>query len=1014
MQAMLACRYRLLANAQTLVRNFASGGGSKRASSAKHANSKGPAKGNSKRENLQGLSLLSGLAKSKPAQQTRRATSPSAAAALSVPSQPSQDDSFQKLKEEFAKIRAAKGRGRGAVKRGPSGWGLKGAGRGGGAGAANAGGWLDGAVPGLKSNYERRESPAQRAAASAARMRSAVKAARHVANKDQAAAAAAANAKIQGDVVADVEDSAPAASSGRGSAGGGGKGGLGRHQKQHVRAHKGNVKPTLKSVRRRLGPKASKAELQRVLKREKDRWLRRQGLKFREVTVGEAETPTSLARGMGVKVQWVLSKLRALGESAHRDTVLDADIAEIVVQDLGMGVKRQDFEDRVPTEAPQEDEADALPARAPVVTVMGHVDHGKTSLLDVLRGGTRVAAGEAGGITQGISAFVVRMASPVVPLQAIEARAAPSTGKKKKKAKAATAGAGGAAAAYAGDIDSMTFIDTPGHALFSSMRAQGSSSTDLAVIVVAAEDGVQPQTIESIQLCQSAGVPIVVALTKTDLHPNPDAAAERVGHQLLESGVQIESMGGDVPLVPISSMTGSGIAELKEALALQAELLELKADAAALGEARVLESHQLKGLGVAADSIVTWGTLKVGDAVVVGEQYGRVKSLLDTGGARVKSMQPGFAVRVVGLTTPPSAGEHILACASDARAKEVAEWRARKAAVRKSVEDSARAKAQAEADAERLSGLRNRVKRTESLRKRDGQRRYLTSKGEDIPLHLQEQAWEVALRAELDAEASGGTGPGGVTPVAAELDRGKQVTVGGDAAGGPKVLPVLMRVDCSGSLDALHTALALIPDDEVRLKVVDTKVNEVSEGDVALAKDLGASILAFGVRVSGAVTRAAERAKVPIVQDRIIYGFVDKLADVLSSYLPAEKEARVTGRAVVQTVFPLNTTGGKKGPSVIAGSRVVEGSITRGGNVRVLRGDDVVYEGPALPSLQHFQDRVDKVAKGEECGIGISNTWNDVEEGDIIEVVTWMTSRRRLTIDLHNTGAIADSSSDSE
>jgi translation initiation factor IF-2 len=222
-----------------------------------------------------------------------------------------------------------------------------------------------------------------------------------------------------------------------------------------------------------------------------------------------------------------------------------------------------------------------------------------------------------------------------------------------------------------------------------------------------------------------------------------------------------------------------------------------------------------------------------------------------------------------------------------------------------------------------------------------------------------------------------------------------------------------MRVDCSGSLDALHTALALIPDDEVRLKVVDTKVNDVSEGDIALARDLGASVLAFGVKVSTAVQRAAERAKVPIVQDRIIYSFVDKLADVLSAYLPAEKEARVTGRAVVQTVFPLNTSGaGKKGPSVIAGSRVVEGSITRGGQVSVLRGGEVVYEGPSLPSLQHYQERVDKVAKGEECGIGISNSWNDVEEGDVIEVVTYMTSRRRLTVDLQSTGAMAESDSE--
>ena len=905
-------------------------------------------------------------------------------------STPDLGDSFSKLREEFAKIRAAKdaakgkaGRGRGKRSSGsPATWGLRRDGE-----TTDGGGWLTGGAGRGKPRHRGQN----RGADAAARMRQAVHRAQRVARAGAEASAAAAQASVAGSIAVDLDEE-----------GGSSKRHAPRRGKGSVRRGvRSGARPTLKDVRRRLGPKASRKELQRTLLRETDQWLKKQGLKFRTVRVGEGETPTSLARSMSVKVSWVLAKLKAMGEACGKDTVLDTDIAEIVVQEMGLGVERTDFADPRPTPPPSTEEAEAAGwgLRPPVVTVMGHVDHGKTSLLDCLRGGTTVAEGEAGGITQGISAFTVSLHTASVPLAGREQRTAPTSGKKtKKKKKAATATLRKADSTYSGAVDTVTFIDTPGHALFGAMRAQGSSATDVAVIVVAAEDGVQPQTLESVELCLEAGVPMVVAVTKVDLHPNTTAAVDRIAAQLLEAGVQVEEQGGDTPVVALSSMTGEGVEELKEVLALQAEVMELRAPDAAPGEALVLEASTVRGLGAVADCVVKWGTLKVGDAVVVGHQHARIKALVDTAGKRVKSSGPGSAVRVVGLPEPPGAGHHILAQPTPARAKEVAEWRSKKAEVKRAMEDAAAAAEAAAAASERTEALRAKLKRIEQLSKRDASRRYLTNKGEDIPLHLREQPWEVELRAEVESG-------GGAAAIEAELGKGRQLEVSSGARG-VKQVPALVRVDCAGSLDAVHTVLALMPDDEVAVKVVDGRAHEVTEGDVALAADLEAAVLAFGVRVPAAVERAADKAGVAIITDRVIYGFVDKLAEHLSQFLPADVQERVMGRARVEAVIKLHSTGARKAPSVIAGGTVLEGAISRSGKVRVLRGEEVVYSGPPMASLQSFQNKVERVTKGDECGMGISTTWHDVQEGDIIEVLQHTTSSRRLTVDLEAAGAL--------
>lgn len=545
---------------------------------------------------------------------------------------------------------------------------------------------------------------------------------------------------------------------------------------------------------------------------------RRAALYGRTVSIVDDMTPKMLAKAMGVKLGRVMAALSELGEeSLGVDGLLDGDVAEMIVTDCGQSARREDAKrrDRVRTLPPPSAEAAAkgYPHRAPVVTVMGHVDHGKTTLLDALRG-TNVAEREAGGITQGVAAFSVPMRAAAAGTG--DRRAPGGKGSKSESAKAvatAKASVGGgasganAAPAAASHVDVMTFLDTPGHALFSSMRRRGTAVTDVVVLVVDGRDGVMPQTKECVEIILASGCPSVVAVTKCDAVSDAPKAVESIAKQLLALGLAVEGFGGDSPILPISAKSGLGLAELKDAIALTAELLDLRAPCGpgTLGEASIVDARTVKGSGVVVDVIVRWGSLRVGDIVVAGEEFGKVKALQTdavgaasvnrrllegsnssskakgsgssnsnskkakgkdastSGGdgeaeggslglASVAEALPGTPVRVLGLKGVPPAGEDLLAVEDEERAKAVIEGRARR---RQAVEAQKTAAADAvRRAAERKAYTERRQAKLafEAAQQRERKRNSLLRAGMPLPPELRVQPWETAI---LSAAAAG-------------------------------------------------------------------------------------------------------------------------------------------------------------------------------------------------------------------------------------------------------------------
>jgi small GTP-binding protein len=551
----------------------------------------------------------------------------------------------------------------------------------------------------------------------------------------------------------------------------------------------------------------------------------------RLVVIRDDVTPRSLAAAMGVKLARVQVKLEELGERVKADDRLDPELAEILAQDAKMKVKREDgkMRDRSRTELPSAEETaeKGYPLRPPIVTVMGHVDHGKTTLLDALRG-TKVAEGEAGGITQGVAAFSVAMRAEAVGVGNTRPPGGKGPkdkdkGKEKEKGKGGKDKGGAAAASTASGpgpttststspssssaIDVMTFIDTPGHALFSSMRKRGSSVTDIVILVVDGKDGVQPQTAECVKLIQESGVPVIVAATKVDT-VDPESAVAKVSKDLLALGFATEPFGGDAPVVPVSARTGQGLAELKEAIALLAELSGLRAPIDVPGEAVVMDSRIVKGMGQVVDAIVRWGAVKVGDVVVAGTEFGRVKALMtDAVGAKslaarlaagsagagagaasgagaspkggkgkgasatpppssaaaaaaaaaasngfalspVDEALPGTAVRVLGLKGVPPAGTDLLVVADEEAAKAILEGRARRGQAAELLRVAAADAIKREAERAEYSRRRQRKTAYELALKRERRRRALSRSGQPIPEDLVLQPWEVAILQE--------------------------------------------------------------------------------------------------------------------------------------------------------------------------------------------------------------------------------------------------------------------------
>ena len=569
------------------------------------------------------------------------------------------------------------------------------------------------------------------------------------------------------------------------------------------------------------------------------------------VTLGDTITVKDLAAAMAEKVGNVIKKLMEMGMMASQNQTIDADTAELIATEFGAKVKRVDvkpYADQL-ERAPNPDN---MKPRQPVVTVVGHVDHGKTSLLDAFRH-ANVAAREAGGITQHVSAYEVKTKSGAM----------------------------------------ITFLDTPGHETFTAMRARGAQMADIVVLVVAANDSIMPQTIEAINHIRAANVPFIVAINKIDL---PDADPTRVKTDLLQQEVQVEELGGDVQCVEISATKHIGLDKLEEAILLQAGIMDLQADPDMPAVAYVVEAKMERGLGATATILVRQGTLKIGDVFVVGETFGRVRGLINSSGERVKSVHPGQPAVVLGLHSVPSAGDDLHVMETEAQTREVAEYRLQKARDRA-----------------------NAVKRTS----------------------LQE------LFAKRDADKK-------------------------------LVLPIVLRADVQGSVEAITDMLKDIHTDKASVEILSSGVGQITEGDIRLAAASGAIIIAFNVRADATVRDMARSSGVDIRYHSVVYRITDEIKEILSGRLAPERRENFIGYADVIALFTVG-----KGIRV-AGCRVSEGIIKKDAFVRLLRDNVVIYDGK-ISELRREKNEVREVSgAGVEFGMSFDK-YNDLKEGDRVE-----------------------------
>jgi translation initiation factor IF-2 len=487
-----------------------------------------------------------------------------------------------------------------------------------------------------------------------------------------------------------------------------------------------------------------------------------------------------------------------------------------------------------------------------VVTIMGHVDHGKTLLLDYIRK-TNVVAGEAGGITQHIGAYHVELP----------------------------------------DERTLTFLDTPGHAAFTAMRARGADVTDIVVLVVAADDSIMPQTIEAISHAKNAGVPLVVAINKTDL---PAANPGKVKQELLQHEVTVEEFGGEVLSADVSAKTGDGVDDLLEKVLLQAELLELQANPDKEAQGTVIEAQLDVGKGPVVTVLVQSGTLRVGDSFICGLYDGRIRAMMDERGNALQEAGPGIPAQILGSAGVPQAGDAFNVMDAEKAAE--------------------------------IAGNRQRLEREKQLR-------------------IKERGFKLGDFSKLLAEGETGT------------------------------LPLIIKGDVDGSVQALSDSLEQLGTDEVAVEIIHRAVGAINESDVLLADTAGAVIVGFRVRPDTNARNLAEREHVDIHVYDVIYEAVDMIRAALEGMLAPERKETILGSAEVRDTFRISRVG------TIAGCYVSDGTIERSGRVRLIRDGIVVYDGE-IGSLKRFKDDVKEVREGYECGIGIAN-FNDVKVGDVIE-----------------------------
>jgi translation initiation factor IF-2 len=583
------------------------------------------------------------------------------------------------------------------------------------------------------------------------------------------------------------------------------------------------------------------------------------------ITIKPPIVVRDLAEQMRLKPFKIIADLMEIGVFANVNQAIDETIAQRVAAKNGFKFEVEKRERgggivHAPVKKVEldiEDKPEQLKPRAPVVTIMGHVDHGKTSLLDVIRK-ANVAAGEAGGITQHIGAYTISFPHP------------------ERK----------------GELQQITFLDTPGHAAFSAMRARGANVTDIVVLVVAATDGVMPQTLEALSHAQAAKVPILVAVNKMD-HPNANPMMVR--QQLAEKGLTPDDWGGETIFVDVSALTKQGVDKLLEMILLQADLLELKANPDRRAKGNVIESG-LERSGPTATVLVRKGTLRVGDIVLCSQFYGRVKALISEEGSRLKEAVPSVAVKVLGLNGVPEAGLEFSVLENEKEAREEAERRAEQA--RKEGQEAATPKV----------SLENLFQR-------------------------------------LDDQSA-------------------------------KVLKVVVKADTQGSVEAIADALNKIESDKISLEILRDAVGTITESDVLLASASKAVVLGFHTRIDNGVSDIAKREGVQIKLYTIIYELIDEVKLAMAGMLDPILKEVVTGVAEVRKIFELSKGGN------VAGCAVTTGRITRG-KVRVMRRKNLIYEG-VTQSLRRFQDEVNEVRAGMECGIRVEG-FNEFQTGDTIE-----------------------------
>ncbi len=598
--------------------------------------------------------------------------------------------------------------------------------------------------------------------------------------------------------------------------------------------------------RQQFSKKESEAEKLKRLELERARKQQLKVLIPDEITVGE------LATRLKVTATEVIKKLMGLGIMASINQEIDFDTAALVAEELGAKVEKEvivTIEERLIDDS--DDDDTNLSPRCPVVCVMGHVDHGKTSILDRIRG-AHVAAGEAGGITQHIGAYQVNV-----------------------------------------NGQDITFLDTPGHEAFTSMRARGANTTDIAILVVAADDGIMPQTVESINHAKAAGVSIIVAINKMDKEgANPD----RIKEELTKYDLVCEDWGGDVICVPVSAKTGMGFDDLLENVLLVAEVKELKANPDRLAKGTVVEARLDKGRGPIATLLVQNGTLNQGDVIIAGTAVGRVRVMTNDKGRTVKSAGPSVPVEITGLAEVPSAGDIFNAVEDERLARELVEKRKHEA---------------------------------------------------------KQEQFNSYKKVTLDNLFS-------------------QI-----ADGEIKELPIIVKADVQGSVEAVKQSLEKLSNNEVRVRVIHGAVGAVKESDVMLASASNAIIVGFNVRPDPVAAENAARDGVDIRLYRIIYDAIEEITTAMKGMLAPKFRDVDLGRAEVRNVFKISNVG------MVAGSYVLGGKITRGCQVRVVR-DGIIIADDKIAGLKRFKDDVKEVADGYECGISLEK-FSDVKEGDIFE-----------------------------